>query len=432
MSKHLFAVGLIYIGCTLAWAVLGGSLSARSDFQSATLNQAVSQQWGGPQVQNAPTVTRFVDTQRIETDDEGNERVIDETRREAAALAGSEIDVDLHLEQRRKGLLWYPTYRVGFDGHYEIANRTDVAARYRFTYAFPGASAVYDGFKLSVDGREIEAPTVERRENGRHAEVHHEVLLEPGQKAQIGVAYGSQGVSSWNYAFDGTPARDFRLTARTDFEEVDFPEGGLAATRKVETDDGWALTWTFSNLFAGQPVGVVMPQQLNPGPWAARVTFFAPVSLLLFFFVLFVLGLLRGVHLHAMHYFFLASAFFAFHLLLAYLVDHVPVGWAMAIASATSVALVVTYVRQVVGARFALWGVGAAQLVYLVGFAYTFFLEGFSGLAVALLSVATLGVTMQATARLDWSRVFARKDREELEAPAASWKADPSQGALPA
>ena len=431
MSKHLFAVGLIYVGCSIAWFVLGGSLAARSEFQSTMLNHAVSQQWGGPQVQNAPTVTRFVDIERVETDDKGKERVIEETRRESAALAGSEIDVDLALEQRQKGLLWYPTYRVGFDGAYQIANRTDEAARYRFTYPFPRGSAVYDGFALMVDGKAVEASVSDGREGS--AEVRHEMLLQPGQTARIGVAYRSQGVSSWNYAFDGTPARDFRLTARTDFDEVDFPDGGLAATRKVETGDGWALTWTFSNLFSGQPVGVVLPQKLNPGPWAARVTFFAPVSLLLFFFVLFVLGLLRGVHLHAMHYFFLASAFFAFHLLLAYLVDHVPVAWAMAVASAASVLLVVTYVRQVVGARFALWGVGAAQLVYLVGFAYTFFLDGFSGLAVTLLSVATLAVTMQATARLDWTRVFARTGREELEAPAASWKVDPNAaGALPA
>jgi len=35
------------------------------------------------------------------------------------------------------------------------------------------------------------------------------------------------------------------------------------------------------------------------------------------------LSALRGIDLHPMNYFFLAAAFFAFHLLLAYLCDHV-------------------------------------------------------------------------------------------------------------
>ena len=113
-----------------------------------------------------------------------------------------------------------------------------------------------------------------------------------------------------------------------------------------------------------------------------------------------------------MHYFFLGAAFFAFHLLLAYLVDHVDVGAAMAAASVVSLALVVSYVRLVAGLRFALVEVGGAQLVYLVGFASTFFLEGFTGLSVTLLSIATLFVVMQATGRVDWDTLLARPDDE--------------------
>ncbi|MEM0964025.1 MAG: hypothetical protein AAGK21_15970, partial [Bacteroidota bacterium] len=79
-------------------------------------------------------------------------------------------------------------------------------------------------------------------------------------------------------------------------------------------------------------------------------------------------------------------------------------------ASAASVGLVVSYVRLVAGLRFALVEVGGAQVIYLVAFAATFFLEGFTGLAVTLLSVATLFVVMQATGRLDWETVLARPE----------------------
>ena len=205
-------------------------------------------------------------------------------------------------------------------------------------------------------------------------------------------------------------ARDVRLVVTTDAGGIDFPAGTLAPTEKARDGGGWRLVWDYGTLVASADLGVALPQRLNPGPWVSRVTFFAPVSLFLFFFAVFVLSLLRGVRLHPMHYFFLGAACFAFHLLLAYLVDVVSVGTAMLLASAVSLALAVSYVRLVAGLRFALVEVGGSQVVYLVAFAATFFLEGFTGLAITLLSVATLFVTMQATGRLDWEAVLAKPE----------------------
>ena len=71
---------------------------------------------------------------------------------------------------------------------------------------------------------------------------------------------------------------------------------------------------------------------------------------------MFIITALRDIDLHPMNYFFLATAFFAFHLLLAYLVDHISILAAMAISSLVSVLLVVSYLRLVVGMRFAALG----------------------------------------------------------------------------
>jgi len=124
--------------------------------------------------------------------------------------------------------------------------------------------------------------------------------------------------------------------------------------------------------------------------------------------VLVILGVLRDSSLHPVNYGFLSAAFFAFHLLLAYLVDHVQVHLAFAIASLVSVGLVISYLRIVAGVRFAVVEAGLAQLVFLVLFSYAFFIEGFTGLTVTIGAVVTLFVLMQATARVDWSAVFAR------------------------
>src|SRR6202007_1331524 len=106
------------------------------------------------------------------------------------------------------------------------------------------------------------------------------------------------------------------------------------------------------------------------------------VSLLFFLFPSFIITTIRGIDLHPMHYFFLATSFFAFHLLLAYLVDHVSIHAAFLISSAVSIFLVVRYLRIVVNARFALREAALSQFVYLVLFSYAFFFKGFTGLAI--------------------------------------------------
>jgi len=153
---------------------------------------------------------------------------------------------------------------------------------------------------------------------------------------------------------------------------------------------------------------MTMPEKLQPGPLAGEISYFAPVSLFFFFFLMFIITTLRNIDLHPMNYFFLAAAFFAFHLLLAYLVDHISIHAAMIVSSVVSVALVVSYLRLVVEIRFAALEAGA-QLIYLVIFSYAFFWKGFTGLAITIISVITLFVVMQATGKVKWSKKFAMR-----------------------
>src|SRR5262249_35117613 len=79
---------------------------------------------------------------------------------------------------------------------------------------------------------------------------------------------------------------------------------------------------------------------------------------------------------------------------------------AFLICSAVSIFLVVSYMRLVVGNRFAFMETALAQVIYLVGFSYAFFIEGFTGLAVTIGAIITLFVVMQATAKIDWAKKF--------------------------
>src|SRR5258708_33166393 len=93
-----------------------------------------------------------------------------------------------------------------------------------------------------------------------------------------------------------------------------------------------------------------------------------------------------------MNYFFLACAFFAFHLLLAYLCDHISIHAGFVISSAVSILLVVTYLRLAVNLRFAVVEAGLSPLIYLGLVLCALFFAGFTGFAITVCAVLALFV----------------------------------------
>jgi len=414
-AARLLAIGFIFCCTAIAWSILGTSVVQRTGQSDERLAQEVARLWGGRHDQPAPRawVERPKQVRESVQDKDAagkvGTRTVTKTVTEQAALPldSSRIAVGLQLDQRRKGLLWYDTYAVAFGGRYHLHNPDDVARPIVVELPFPSAQAIYDGFTFTVNGQE--APPVS--DLGRGASLR--TVLPPRGEAVIAVAYRSRGLGEWTYSFGPGvgQVRDFELDMTTDFTAIDFPAGTLSPSTRTAQGRGWRLFWRFESLVTGQKIGMDPPDRLNPGPLAARITFFAPVSLLFFLTVMVMLGVLRRRSLHPMNYFFLAAAFFSFHLLLAYLVDHVEVHVAFLAAALTSIFLVVTYLRLVVGTRFALLEAGLAQLVFLVLFSYAFFFEGYAGLTVTLGAVATLFVLMQMTGRVDWEEVLARSER---------------------
>jgi hypothetical protein len=324
-------------------------------------------------------------------------------------LESSRIRVNIHLDPRQKGLLWYSTYAVDFAGDYVFRNTTDQPQNVAFRLTFPAQKAVYDELQMKIDDQTVSVSTDEQGTVGRAT-----ILAQTDAKLHIG--YRSQGLESWRYKLaDGiAQAHDFQLTMQTNFREIDFADDTLSPTAKLLIPGGWELSWQYSNLVSGFQIGMTMPEKLQPGPLAGEISYAAPVSLFFFFFLMFIIATLRNIDLHPLNYFFLATAFFAFHLLLAYLVDHISIHAAMAIASFVSVLLVVSYLRLVVGMRFAALQAGTAQLIYLVLFSYAFFWRGFTGLSITVIAIITLFVVMQATGRIRWSDRFAALNRSPL------------------
>ncbi len=427
MIKRIAAITFIFLCTAFAWTILGATIFQRTYDSGSSSDSRVGSTWGSPQNQSPPVASFDELLPNKEEKTENGKKIVtvtQETVTRALPLESSHISVDLNLEHRQKGLLWYSTYKVAFGGAYSFRNTSDKDQNVTFALNFPVAQAIYDDLVFTVDDSPVALTNAKNSTSGV-------VRIKAGQAATLKVGYKSQGLNDWRYSFgsitknedgqsnaqDVAQVRDFSLKMTTNFKDIDFPDNTLSPTEKRETANGWDLDWKFTNLVSGYQIAMTMPEHLQPGPLAGRISFFAPVSLFFFFFLMVIITTMRGIELHPMNYFFLAAAFFSFHLLLAYLVDHVSIHLAFAICSAVSVFLVISYLRLVVGTRFAMREAATAQFIYLVAFSYAFFLKGFTGLAITIGSILTLFVVMQATGKIRWREKFAAPARTEEFAP---------------
>jgi hypothetical protein len=399
MSANRFAaIGLVFLLACGGWYALGYTTEKRSTESEDHLGAAVQQLWGMPLAQQAPSFAVEIP---------GSDQV------RWLMPAENSIDVTLGTDYRKKGLIWYPTYVCDFDGIYKISNDEQVAQKVRVHFDFPNREGTYDAFAMAIDGKSV-AATINTREG-----VGEIVELAPGQSTEFRVTYRTRGIRDWRYGMDANVGRvqNLNLVVVTDFEDVDYPEGCLSPMSVEQDDKGMRLTWQASDLITREGIGVIIPEKLNPGPLTSRITFFAPVCLVFFFVLVATINILYKVNIHPMHYLFVAAGFFAFHLLLAYMAGHVHIHLAFAISAVVSVGLVTSYLSGALRGQFP-WKVAVAgQLFFLVLFSYTFFLEGVTGLTVAIGSVVTLGVLMKVTAHVDWDEVFENAPRRPKPTP---------------
>ncbi len=458
--KRIIALAAVYLFTCLAWVFLGGITHSRTSDQRAGLRDEVASLWGEPHRQGAPVLTFSAVTpssrdqadsttitaeeaseldlvfpphpplphsdksEWLLTADEKKERkdaiearkVLWAQRHSPVSvpLASSEIDTKLGSDPRRKGLVWYALYDVWFSGAYTYTHESPAAGYLDIELALPTSDALYDGLLFEVNGRDERASLDPA--TGRFSS---QKLVHPGDVVKFKLAYKSRGTDQWSYAPGAgvQQLENFKMTMATDFSDIDFPTQTLSPTNRHRTNEGWILSWDFASTVTGHGMGMKLPTKIQPGELSTALIFSAPISLMFFFVMLFVVATLQKLEIHPINYLFLAAAFFAFHLLFSYSADHLTVPWAFGTSSVVSLLLVVTYLRLVVSPKFALREAALGQLVYLVGFSLAHFWEGYTGLTVTILAILTLFLLMQATGRLKWADVLASDRNRRLSPP---------------
>ena len=295
MVKRIVAIVAIFIFTSVAWAILGATIFTRTYESDATAQGRVASTWGAPHVQAPPSATYIkLVPKTVESFENGKKmtRTEQESVTETLPLESSQIDVALDLDHRQKGLLWYSTYKVAFAGVYSFHNPSDKQQQIKFLLAFPTEHAIYDDLVFTVDDVPV---SFENEMNS----VSGNVTVAAEKTVLLKVSYRSQGLNSWHYNFgtDVTQVRDFNLRMKTNFRDIDFADNTLSPSEKRETENGWDLTWSFKNLLSGYQIGMVMPEKLQPGPLAGRISLFAPVSLFFFFFLMLIITTIRGIEL---------------------------------------------------------------------------------------------------------------------------------------
>lgn len=380
---HLITIIAIFICTTLAWWVLGGVITSRTNHVSYQTGDSVSGRWGPPLIQKHPGA-RYTSSNGSKV---------------SLQPAKSDVKVQLAYQPVKMGLLWHRTYGVKFEGHYTFTNTTAITQTLEIDVELPSGNTLLDKVNFTLGTGEKARRSVAAPEQGV---ITDSILLTPGESIPVTVSYECRGMDHWRYAFaDASRIRDFTLTMNTDFTDVNFPIS--SPTERKETTDGMQLIWKYEDAISAPGIGMEMPRELNAGPVAAQISFYAPLSLLLFFGVIIITVLSRGISLHPVNYFFLAAGFFAFPLLFSYMLDVVPVHLSFVIAAGTSLLLVCGYLRAAAGAflfRVAI----VAQTAYMVLFSYSFFFKGLTGLTLTIGGIVTLGVLMALTAKVDWSQ----------------------------
>src|SRR5229473_2326272 len=146
MIKRIAAIVFIFLCTAVAWAILGATIFQRTYSSDSSSESRVASTWGAPQNQLPPVASydEMVSKKEVSIENGKQKEIVTQEKvTNVLPLESSLLNVDLNLEHRQKGLLWYSTYKVAFDGSYSFRNPTDKDQTVKFKIDFPTAQAIY-------------------------------------------------------------------------------------------------------------------------------------------------------------------------------------------------------------------------------------------------------------------------------------------------
>jgi len=198
MAKRFWGMLVIWFFTAAAWMVLSATVFIRSEASDSGLKARVGKLWGLPQTQLPPDLAwhkKTMEEEETTQTDPATGRTVTVRREVPKCATGSgkilstRIDARLHLDQRKKGLIWYSTYAVDFKALYEIQNAKTEALEHTFTFRLPDPNGIYDAFIFTFNGSEVPAVM-------RDGAVCFSRVLDPLEWGLVEIGYRSFGQDS--------------------------------------------------------------------------------------------------------------------------------------------------------------------------------------------------------------------------------------------
>ncbi len=401
--KKIVAISLIFISVTTAWMILGGVNLSRTNDAKDKLKKEVITLYGDNVVIVLPKSYSKKIVYKDKENSKGKIVKVASTEKIYNTLEKSDIKININLDPRKKGNLWFPTFKYSYKSEYIFkAKKID---KKQYIYLQLGEeNTIYNNIFLSINGKTINKKSVIAKKEAI------EVIPDDNGYINIKFEYESSGLEDLEYIINKydeiSEINNFSLVINTDFEDYDFINSTMSPTTKEKTENGYKLTWELNEAITGKNIGIKIPNKLNPGEIISKVSFFSPIALFFFLIIILTLVLIFKINFHPMHFLLLSATFFSFSLMFSYFSDQMNIYLAFSISAIVSLILTVTYLRFFTPKIVYLVFAPLAQFIYLIVFSFSFFSDGLPGFIVTICSVITLFLIMQITGKLDWNEIF--------------------------
>src|ERR1700739_4911746 len=125
--------------------ILGVTIMERTHSSDNQLRGHVASTWGTAQEQAPPSANVvWKESVAVNSKEDGHAVARNEEvqRTSALPLDSTHLNVNLKLDHRQKGLLWYSTYVVDFAGDYDFRNTATVSGTVTLRLLFPATKAL--------------------------------------------------------------------------------------------------------------------------------------------------------------------------------------------------------------------------------------------------------------------------------------------------
>ena len=328
------------------------------------------------------------------------------------SLVRGVVTIDVQMNYRTKGSAYYTCYEDRWTFDYLVKNRSDKTTEAAYCFKPPAGQGILNDFRILVNGQDW-AEHLVRSDTAQT----WKMTMAPDQEVRVQVQYASRGMDYLRYTPDYMASRQgykvsMRIHPDTTLgkkrlvwkEDMSLPIGcmtPLAITDSPADGEPMVLEWDLKNVATTFGMGVVLPKVTQPGYYTARLLHEAPLGLFLLAASLVVTWMLLGKEADLLSLGILATAYYLFYTLLAYMTNLLP-SFAVCFALAAMATLLVSALYVWLG-----WGRSwtAHQTVLLVAAFAVYYplavvLTDYTGLMVQVLYwalalyAALLAVTM--------------------------------------